>query len=876
MAVRIILKNTVVEDKRPTSGTGLLNGEITVNQHESGCFLCTEDTAGNIQQIGGVKVSEDAPGSPVRGTMWLQPSSSKLYVHNGTTWLQAASGSGGGGAAGVSQLIGGDGVDISPAGGTGVVTASVDSDENRGVEIVAGKIAAKLGTGLTFDGSGNIASTGGSALTYKGTVDLTAATAPPAAVGGDAYANTGSGTSNAAWNPDIPTGTAVDPGDLVVYTGSNWTLIPTGGGAGSTDLSVTNRTGTTLDIDSSTGADATVPASSSTEAGLMTATQFNKLDGIAAGAQVNVATDLSNTPAATTVEVESSTGTNTTLPAATAAAAGVMTGADKSKLDGIDAGAEVNVNPTQAYTAAADKGTLTLTPGSDTTDLPLVTTTEAGLMIPADKSKLDEVAATVACMPADLPAVADREPNMLWYNLDDGRTYIWVSDDGGTQYQFVDASPDNEAEEFWSRTGTTLTPNQNAGNDNVQTGGNIISAGNIQSGGDAPGAVQGAVLTPAQGLHLTNGGETHVISVRQNGNLSLKASVQASGNAVFQTLTAIDMRPASVHGAWISASRNLLDNGAMQVWTRGTVSSQFRVYNNSYASDRWRISITNDNCNRSEDVPPGFCFSQELSAASGSMSQGIELLGSNRNSQFPIGSTWTVSFYANASQSDVESLAPSASFRDAVAGFTIIEASDSYPDWEIVPGYGAGQMPGFWRRYKSTFTITGDADNSPGTATQLLQIDFPGAATFGYAYRITGCQLEPGTIATPYAHEHISVTKAKCARYCQTSYGIGQYPGVASGTGSKLGQILDATVLSRLFFDGTLPYEMRIKPAVVTWDNSGNMNSVGAYNNSGTYQRGVSTMYQTNKSLGSYLLLDSDAPGSDLPYSFQWLAVADL
>ena len=93
MAVRIILKNTVVEDKRPTSGTGLQNGEITVNQHQSGCFLCTEDTAGNIQQIGGVKISDDAPGSPVRGTMWLQPTSNKfLYTTElaGLKLLQAA------------------------------------------------------------------------------------------------------------------------------------------------------------------------------------------------------------------------------------------------------------------------------------------------------------------------------------------------------------------------------------------------------------------------------------------------------------------------------------------------------------------------------------------------------------------------------------------------------------------------------------------------------------------------------------------------------------------------------------------------------------------------------------------------------------------
>lgn len=64
-----------------------------------------------------------------------------------------------------------------------------------------------------------------------------------------------------------------------------------------------------------------------------------KLDGIAAGAQVNVATNLSNTANATSLTIESSTGSNTSLPAATNTTWGVMTDEDRVKLDGIEAGA---------------------------------------------------------------------------------------------------------------------------------------------------------------------------------------------------------------------------------------------------------------------------------------------------------------------------------------------------------------------------------------------------------------------------------------------------------------------------------------------------------------------------------------------------------
>ena len=79
------------------------------------------------------------------------------------------------------------------------------------------------------------------------------------------------------------------------------------------------------------------------------------------------------------------------MPAATASNDGYMPKEAFSKLDGIDPGAEVNVDPIQTYTAASDKGTLTLTPGGDTTVVPVATLTEAGLMSAADKTTLNNL-----------------------------------------------------------------------------------------------------------------------------------------------------------------------------------------------------------------------------------------------------------------------------------------------------------------------------------------------------------------------------------------------------------------------------------------------------------------------------------------------------
>jgi len=85
------------------------------------------------------------------------------------------------------------------------------------------------------------------------------------------------------------------------------------------------------------------------------------------------ATNLTYTAA--TRLLESSTGTDVTLPLV-GADAGLMTAADKTKLDGIASGAQVNVATDLAYTAATRS--LTSSTGTDVT-LPLVTSTDPGL-----------------------------------------------------------------------------------------------------------------------------------------------------------------------------------------------------------------------------------------------------------------------------------------------------------------------------------------------------------------------------------------------------------------------------------------------------------------------------------------------------------------
>ncbi len=89
------------------------------------------------------------------------------------------------------------------------------------------------------------------------------------------------------------------------------------------------------------------------------------LDALAAAVAVNsakvsnVTTDLSSTTTATTVTVVSSDGTDAVLAAASGTDAGVMSAADKTKLDGIAAGAQVNT----VDSVAGKTGAVTLVKG---------------------------------------------------------------------------------------------------------------------------------------------------------------------------------------------------------------------------------------------------------------------------------------------------------------------------------------------------------------------------------------------------------------------------------------------------------------------------------------------------------------------------------
>ncbi len=175
---------------------------------------------------------------------------------------------------------------------------------------------------------------------------------------------------------------------LYIYDLDNTTWIDLGSD-GVTNVGYT-ASATDGTITSDTGTDATVPAGSTSLASLMLPGDKTKLDGVEANAKddqnasevpvtpagnlgssnvqdaleelqsdINTlssstgVTNLSNTTSTTTVTVESDTGNNTTLPAATTLKAGVQTAADKTKLDGVEANAKDDQDASEVPSTAS-------------------------------------------------------------------------------------------------------------------------------------------------------------------------------------------------------------------------------------------------------------------------------------------------------------------------------------------------------------------------------------------------------------------------------------------------------------------------------------------------------------------------------------------
>jgi hypothetical protein len=377
------LRSSVLS-KLPTAAQ-LDEGQIAVNFNAGDPFLTIKDSAGAIRRIMGVSQSNAAPATPTAGTLWLdvtRPTAPTLKIYDGTKWLVAGSNgtpasavqptapvtgdlwvdvSGtapvlkvfGGttwaavdsvvptattSAPGVSQLA--TAADIVAGVSDRVVTADLLKATNDAVTAGAYTLpvattttlgGVKAGTNIAIATDGTISASVTGAITYAGTLDVTvAAPATPTADG--LYVVSKAGTAHTSFTGAA--GATVAAGDWLLYDGAKWDHISAVAAATTPDAtdSVKGiiRIATNTEATTGTATDLAI-----------TPAQLKVVNDAIATATGGGITGITGTAPIT------ATGTGATrdisIADATNAASGAMSAADKTKLDAIAAGAQVNV-----------------------------------------------------------------------------------------------------------------------------------------------------------------------------------------------------------------------------------------------------------------------------------------------------------------------------------------------------------------------------------------------------------------------------------------------------------------------------------------------------------------------------------------------------
>ena len=201
--------------------------------------------------------------------------------------------------------------------------------------------------------------------------------------------------------------------------------------------------------------------------------------------------------------------------------------------------------------------------------------------------------------------------------------------------------------------------------------------------------------------------------------------------------------------------RNRIINGAMQVAQRGTSFRYDSFGQAQFCVDRFWFynagSATYGNIEQSTDVPSGEGFTYSLfNDTNAQMPSGtnVELTKQGNAAPFVVGNNYTFSFWVKGSSAS-SGLTVSIGWRNSHAnGTNATQAVATYPTFDVTTS---------WERVVIPFTLT----TSPVSQNNTLDFEYSHPA----GAKITGVQLEEGTVATPFEHRPYGTELALCQRY---------------------------------------------------------------------------------------------------------------
>ena len=215
------------------------------------------------------------------------------------------------------------------------------------------------------------------------------------------------------------------------------------------------------------------------------------------------------------------------------------------------------------------------------------------------------------------------------------------------------------------------------------------------------------------------------------------ASVAKAGDTMTGNLTVPSLNDGQI------AFRNQVINGSFGINQRGISDTSAQ---NIYFVDRWFKGNSSGRIVVVETTPTGFDRSLSFSGAADSpIYQTVELPRTGKAGPYAVGTTWTLSCYARC-----------ASGGDVRLGKRFVNSQNQNVTDESAQAF---TLDTNWKHISFTFTL-GSAPNAANTGLQVLIVALTANELF-----VTGVQLEPGPVATPYEHRPIGTELALCQRY---------------------------------------------------------------------------------------------------------------
>ena len=249
--------------------------------------------------------------------------------------------------------------------------------------------------------------------------------------------------------------------------------------------------------------------------------------------------------------------------------------------------------------------------------------------------------------------------------------------------------------------------------------------------------------------------------------------------------------------------RNLIINGAMQVWQRGTSHANTTAV--AYYADRWKhqnrqSSQTDIVLVENQDIGDGVMNVYKITVDTPPTDTNLLVNQFIENGSFTVlDKDITISWYAR--QSTGSGVTTSAN----------VEV-DSGVDYT---GTGTNNnLTSSWQRFTQTFSVSGYTASDVSDSSLRLQIFFKGVSSLDVV-EFTGVQLEVGDTATPFEHRSVAEELTLCQRY-YVNYGLGSNAPsvVALGRDAQYGAIRGTQV--------SFPVTMRANPTVVIQSSSAN------------------------------------------------------